>query len=248
MSSGEFLYIISQAQCRYYFSKMDLTEPPPFQPGFVRWAKTLAKPDANKNDVIQFIKYYGTHFVTEVTFGARFTKNHKVSQTKYEELRSKKVSVEAQASYSGAFSVGGGFSMDKEQRSAASNFQKSVQTSTITVGAAPPSNGDALTWASSVQENPVPITYSLSAIHNLFTKRYSKHLPGVNIGVVREKLINASTNYCQALKDEGLVDSCDDSIHLGTSLQGVGVRQFGKCYWIFLKISKGLNFYIILLL
>ena len=228
MSSGEFLYIISQAQCRYYFSKMDVTDPPPFHPGFVRWAKSLAKRNSNKNDVIQFIKYYGTHFVTEVTFGARFTKNHKVSQTKYEELRSKKVSVEAQASYSGAFSVGGGFSMDKEQRSAASNFQKSVQTSTITVGAAPPSNGDALTWASSVQENPVPITYSLSAIHNLFTERYSKHLPGVNIGVVREKLINASTNYCQALKDKGLVDSCDDSIHLGTSLQGVRVRQFGN--------------------
>ena len=179
MSSGEFLYIISQAQCRYYFSKMDLTEPPPFQPGFVRWAKTLAKPDANENDVIQFIKYYGTHFVTEVTFGARFTKNHKVSQTKYEELRSKKISVEAQASYSRLFSVGGGFSMDKEQRSAASNFQKSVQTSTITVGAAPTSNGDAMTWASSVKENPVPITYSLSAIHNLFTERYSKHLPGL---------------------------------------------------------------------
>ena len=138
--------------------------------------------------------------------------------------------------------------MDKEQRSAASNFQKSVQTSTITVGAAPPSNGDALTWASSVQENPVPITYPLSAIHNLFTERYSKNLPGVNIVAVREKLINASKNYCQALKDEGRVDSCEDSIHLGTSLQGVGVLQFGKCYWIFLKISKSLNLYIILLL
>ena len=68
----------------------------------------------------------------------------------------------------------------------ASNFQKSVQTSTITVGAAQPSNGDALTWASSVQENPVPIKYSLSAIHNLFTERYSKHLPEVNIDIVRE--------------------------------------------------------------
>ena len=69
----------------------------------------------------------------------------------------------------------------------ASNFQKSVQTSTITVGAAQPSNGDALTWASSVQENPVPIKYSLSAIHNLFTERYSKHLPEVNIDIVRER-------------------------------------------------------------
>ena len=107
----------------------------------------------------------------------------------------------------------------------ASNFQKSVQTSTITVGAAQPSNGNALTWASSVQENPIPIKYSLSAIHNLFTERYSKHLPEVNIDIVRERLINASKIYCQ---DEGRVNSCDDSIHLGTSLNGVGILQFGN--------------------
>ena len=118
--------------------------------------------------------------------------------------------------------------MDKGQRSVASNFQKSVQTSTITVGAAQPSNGNAFTWASSVQENPIPIKYSLSAIHNLFTERYSKHLPEVNIDIVRERLINASKIYCQALKDEGRVNSCDDSIHLGTSLNGVGILQFGN--------------------
>ena len=117
--------------------------------------------------------------------------------------------------------------MDKEQRSVASNFQKSVQTSTISVRAAPPSNGDALTRMSFVQENPVPIV-TLSAIHNLFTERYSKHLPEVNIDIVRERLINASKIYCQALKDEGRADSCDDSIHLGTSLNGVGILQFGN--------------------
>ena len=133
--------------------------------------------------------------MSEVTFGAQFIQKHKVSQTKYKELRNKKISAEAQASYSGLFSVGGGLSMDSEQRSAASNFQKSVETSTVTVGAAPPSNGDALTWASSVQDNLIPIKYSLSAIHDLFTERYSENLPGVNLNVVRERLINGSKNY-----------------------------------------------------
>ena len=103
-----------------------------------------------------------------------------------------------------------------------------IQCKQAPVGAAQPSNGNALTWASSVQENPIPIKYSLSAIHNLFTERYSKHLPEVNIDIVRERLINASKIYCQALKDEGRVDSCDDSIHLGTSLNGVGILQFGN--------------------
>ena len=133
--------------------------------------------------------------MSEVTFGAQFSQKHKVSQTKYKELRNKKISAEAQASYSGLFSVEGGLSMDSEQQSAASNFQKSVETSTVTVGAAPPSNGDALTWASSVQDNLIPIKYSLSAIHDLFTERYSENLPGVNLNVVRERLINGSKNY-----------------------------------------------------
>ena len=243
MSSGEFLYIISQAQCRYYFSKIDVTDPPPFHPGFVSWAKRLASSNVNQNDIIEFIKYYGTHYVSEVTFGARFMKKHKVSQTKYEELRHKKVSVEAQASYSGMFSVGGGLSMDSEQRSAAYNFQKSVDTSTVTVGAAPPSNGDAMTWASSVQENPVPITYSLSPIHNLFSERFSKRLPEVDLGAVRVRLINASKNYCQALKQAGRIDSCDDSINLGITLQGVEVLPFGNvCFCSpLLLINKGNN-------
>ncbi|XP_022796663.1 uncharacterized protein LOC111335083 isoform X2 [Stylophora pistillata] len=230
MSSGEYLYVISQAQCRYYFSKMDDTDPPPFDPGFVSWAKRLSNSNGNGDAVLEFIQYYGTHYLTEVTFGARFMKNHKMSQTKYTELRSQKISVEAQASYSGVDSIGGGFSMDSEQRSAVSNFQKSVETSTITVGAAPPSNGDAMTWASSVQENPVPIRFTLRAIHNLFTERYSKHLPDVNLDVMREMIINSSKNYCQALKLAGRVDSCDDDINLGIELQNIGVATFGYRY------------------
>ena len=230
MSSGEFLFIISQAQCQYYFSKLDATDPPPFHPGFVSWAKKLASSDASQDDLVQFIEYFGTHFVSEVTFGARFTKQHKVSQTKYKELREKSISVEAQASYSGLFSVGGGFSMDSEQRSAASNFQKSVETSTITVGAAPPSNGDAMTWASSVKENPVPTKYSLSPVHDLFTERYAENLPGIDLNAMRERLMNTSRNYCQILREKGKIDSCDNTINLGTILQGVDVTSFGKYY------------------
>lgn len=157
-------------------------------------------------------------------------KQHKVSQTSYEELREKEMSVEAQASYSGLFSVGGGFSMDSKQRNAVSNFQKSVETSTITVGAAPPSNGDAMTWASSVQENPVPTKYSLSPVYDLFTERYAKHLPGIDLNAMRERLINTSRNYCRILREKGRIDSCDDSINLATTLHGVDVISFGYRY------------------
>ena len=228
MSSGEFLYILSQAQCSYYFSKLDVTDPPPFHPGFVSWVKKLASSDASEDDLAQFIEYFGTHYPSEVTFGARFMKEHKVNKTKYEKLKDKGVSVKAQASYSGIVSVGGGFSLDSEQRSAASTFQKSVETSTITVGAAPPSNGDAMTWASSVKENPVPTKYSLSSVYDLFTERYAENLPGIDLNAMRERLRNTSRNYCRILREKGKIDSCDNSINLGTTLQGVDVTSYGK--------------------
>lgn len=101
MSSGKFLYFISQAQCRYYFRKMDINDPPPSHPGFVNLVRRLTTSGRNSNDVIKFLKYYGTHYLSEVTLGARFLKKLEVSQTNYEEFRTKKISVEAQASYSG---------------------------------------------------------------------------------------------------------------------------------------------------
>lgn len=101
LSSGKFLYFISQAQCRYYFSKMDINDPPPSHPGFVNLVKRLTTSDRNSNDIIKFLKYYGTHYLSEVTLGARFLKKLEVSQTNYEEFRTTKISVEAQASYSG---------------------------------------------------------------------------------------------------------------------------------------------------
>ena len=58
-----------------------------------RAGRTNMVPDCHVWD----IKYYGTHYLMEVTFGAQFMENHKVSQTKYEELRSTKRSVEMQA-------------------------------------------------------------------------------------------------------------------------------------------------------
>ena len=215
MSSGEFLFVLSQAICHYYYSSLDLTSPPPFHPGFLRWAARLAEPDATQSDVIRFVKYYGTHFLSEVTFGARFVKKHKVSKTNYEELKSSKFSVEAQASYSGAFDVGGGFSMGTKQRSAVAKFQESVETSTVTVGAAPPSNGDALTWAATVQDNPVPSKYSLTPIHELFTETFAQSF-NFDLSVVRERLQNASSLYCQYLKKRGAVRTCEDQ----TSVEG----------------------------
>ena len=234
MSTGEFLYVISHAQCQSYYSMVDIVNSPPFDPGFLTWANKLADHKTSIKDVLEFIEYYGTHFFSDVTFGAKFVQKHKVSQTAYESLKKSKISVEVQASYSGLFSIGGGFSLDKEQSDAASNFSKNVSTTTFTVGSTPPANGDAMTWAASVQQNPVPMAYSLSEISNLFTGQFSQHLtPGVDYTAVREKLANVSKQYCQALKEKGTVHSCESKFQLegaGIDITGKGILYYFRAF------------------
>lgn len=220
MSSGEYMRVISSAHCQHYRSKIDLTRPPPFHPGFIEWATKLADPRTSDGDVLQFVKYYGTHFFSDVTFGAKFIQSHKVTQGALTTLKKSSFSVEAQASYSGLFSIGGGFSMNSDQRNAASNFLKNVQTTTITVGSSPPSNGDAMTWAASVQSNPVPTKYTLTGIENLFTDHFTRHLsPEVNYGSLKMKLVSAAYKYCQVLKMQGKVSSCENNYNVeGTDI------------------------------
>ncbi|XP_060576710.1 uncharacterized protein LOC132734026, partial [Ruditapes philippinarum] len=168
ISTGESVFILSSASCNYYFSKLVKRSPPPLDPVFISWIKRLSSTDST--DVyIEFFDTYGTHFPTEVTFGARFTYEHKMESKKYETQSESGVNVAVSASYSGIVSVGGGFSMDSSQKEKASEFSKSVETKTISVGAAPPANGDAMTWASTVKDSPVPSSYKLASIEELFT-------------------------------------------------------------------------------
>lgn len=111
---------------------------------------------------------------------------------------SREVSVSVQASYSGLFSLGGGFSMDKKERQAASQFSQDVETTTVSVGSPPPPNGDATYWASSVKENPVPISYKLKPISELFSPLYMKD-SGINYNLMRTKLTGIGKKILQAV-------------------------------------------------
>ena len=203
MSSGEYVYIISKAQCTSYFSEIDLLSLPPFDEGFQSFATKLETSTADQ-DVSDFIETYGTHYLESVTFGSSYTQEHRMKSTDYKTMSSQKFGVTARASYSGLFSAGGGFSLDSEQQAAASEFNKKVETSTVTVGSAPPSNGDAMTWASVVKESLVPIKYKLRPIADLFTAKF-----GNNKSTVYAKLKDAPLKSCRLLKSQGEPISCE---------------------------------------
>ena len=227
MKSGKYVRIISSAQCQRYRSNIDLARPPPFDPGFIEWANKLADSSASEGDVLQFIKYYGTHFFSDVTFGAKFIQSHKISQADLEKLNKESMSVEAQASYSALFSVGGGSSMDSDQRNAATKFMKNVDCTTTPVGSVPPSNGDAATWATSVQSNPVPVMYTLLGIENLFSDHFTRNLsPQVNYVGLKKKLADAAYKHCQVLRKHGKVPSCSFKVKIEG--HGIGFEDKGE--------------------
>ena len=110
VSSGEKVYIISSSKCSYFFSKIDQLETPPFDPKFLRWAKKLE--GENNKGLVEFVRYFGTHFPIGVVFGARYIKKHSMTTESYKKASSSEISVSAQASY---FSGSAGFSLDKKQ-------------------------------------------------------------------------------------------------------------------------------------
>ncbi|XP_053386119.1 perivitellin-2 67 kDa subunit-like [Mercenaria mercenaria] len=164
ISSGESVFIISFAKCSYYFIKLITEKPPKFDAVFIEWIQKLNNTNANSEIYFDFFDTYGTHFLMEVTYGARYTLEHKMSSDTFESKREHGVNVGQEASYAGLFNVGRTFSFDASTREIATSFLKSVEIKTITVGAALPSNGDTSTWASEFKNSPIPTAYKLSSI------------------------------------------------------------------------------------
>lgn len=206
LASGNSVYVVSKATCKYYTSVIDRLSPPPFDEDFLALAKKMEK---STSDVVRFLDLYGTHFLETIEFGAKFIYENKISTENYMSMQSENINVKVQASYSGLFSLGGGFGMDSDQRNVAVSFSKKVETSTVTVGAAPPSTGDAMEWASTVKTSPLPIEYKLTDINELFTATFMKDT-GINYGLVHDHLqhVQHSGVYCRALKARGLVETC----------------------------------------
>ena len=79
--------------------------------------------EENQSSYFEFFSRYGTHFLGEVTFGATYVYKHTMASQQYETMSEKGVNVAVSASYSGLFSVGGGFNLDTSARESAKRFQ-----------------------------------------------------------------------------------------------------------------------------
>ena len=192
VSSGKVKIVLSTAHCNYYFTKLNELDPPEFSVEMTKWLnntgtllKHMSPKDLGDEYLLDFLDYFGTHFTVETLYGARFTYEHRLKSDKSATSQSSSMSVEVQASYSGLFSLGGGFGMASSQKEAAKSFQEKSETRTISVGAPPPYNGDAMTWASTVKDTPVPVKTSLKPMSTIFSQKF-RHLHQLNVSTLQE--------------------------------------------------------------
>ncbi|KAL3891914.1 hypothetical protein ACJMK2_004156 [Sinanodonta woodiana] len=229
VSDEKLVLIYSTANCNYYISKFKEKNPPPFDPEFLKWVTHLNKTNViaseqEKAKYFDFFEYYGTHYLHTVTFGASDIHEYKMSTVNYTSMREMGVDIAATASLSSQFiRVQTGFNLVESKKSVANQFLSTVQERTITKGAPPPAAGDDRTWASIVQETPIPTQYVLGSLEDLFTREYMESL-GVMYDEIKTKITAYKGEYCQFLREKGLLDNCIDSVNViileGTEIFG----------------------------
>ena len=208
LESRKKVYVLSVAKCDYYFAKLIKSNAPEFDSNFLHWARTLEfSPD--EETFMEFFETYGTHFPTEVTFGARYTNEHTMERQEFEKKKNQGVNIAVAAGYSGLAGIGFGarLRLDSDQQKEAKNFSENTETKSFTVGAAPPADGDAMKWAASVQHNPIPVSYKVSPIENLFTADFMKHVD-IDYKSVLKNIIKYRQLFGTYLKRKALLAKC----------------------------------------
>ena len=135
-----------------------------------------------------FIVEYGTHFVYSMRMGGRYGYQSEMSNSKSMELTFQGLNVKAAAGYSGLVTVNANATTDDQKKQAKQFEEARSSVVEFFVGGGPPAGNDTWTpenWAVTVEQNPLPITYTLVHIENLFTK---VHFP-------QDKLISAKKDF-----------------------------------------------------
>jgi len=218
--SSNDLHVISKGECQVYRAWLNTHEPPHLTTYFINDVKKTLLPYAltggspNFANELDFIRIYGTHFVQSMSLGAKLSIIKSVNVQKGQTFGDKSVSLSAAASYSSVYSVAGEFTYEHQTQAATAFEEQVTSTKTSTIGSRPPVDGDVNTWAQQSFVDPMPLTYSLQNISDLFQPLFLREedimdsLPsGANIAQYYEGLQsnieNALTTYCQS------VDNCE---------------------------------------
>jgi hypothetical protein len=123
-----------------------------------------------------FFDLYGTHYMTQISFGARWGYLFESTQSQWTTLESTGLNIGAAASYDGLFIHAGVSTNDSTQTSEAATFDQYTSSFyQFSLGNPPPSDGDLDTWENQTIHSTAlsPLGYALDTIDQLFTPAFT---------------------------------------------------------------------------
>ena len=174
--------ITSKAECSIYDGQLQTFALPFFSKGFLAGVDTLSA-TYDKESYSKFIEAFGTHYVSKIKMGARFGYYSIISENGWTTLTDKSLKVENAASLSGWGVSGSEHSMTDDEKKQAKEFDDSKEsTKTFVLGSYPPSSGKSEDWAQqTLEDEPMPIKYTLNSLNDLFTSKNFKDQKNIDV-------------------------------------------------------------------
>ena len=209
------VYITSNAECGLYVFKVLEVFPPKLHSIFIRYLKTLEGIEYNSNNEQKFSRFfsaYGTHYLSKIIMGSRYTYVEEMSSDDLETLKSQGVKVEVEASASAIVSVSAKTSVDNQSSSRNAYKSKVSNHWATSIGAPMPSSLKREDWLSGTSSTPMPISYELVPIQNLLINsidlKEELKTKGINSDKIAVQLTKAYDDYCDSLVRNKVVSAC----------------------------------------
>ena len=197
-SQHKSFFTQAEASCCAYTAAIQTYEKPSLHPNFLAGLKSLPTTyeSAKYNE---FIATFGTHYLSKATMGAIFGQQSEVTSTAWTHMESTGLDIKAAASFS-AFGASASASHETDsQKKQAEAFSASTASQQIySVGAKPPGDNKASSWVQESIISPAPISFELVPIDEL-----------IDDSAIKSNLQRALSGYCNKLKSQGIVKSCN---------------------------------------
>lgn len=211
-SSGEYVYVSSQAECQTYGASIDDA---PFSSVFISDVANLPTPSPGPSPYLDFIRTWGTHVASSIMMGGRYGLRSQFTSSKYNSMTSTKFNVKAAGGYSGVCSVSASLATDVQKEQAATFDSNRKEYQIYQLGGKPPvdENGTAFEWAQTVKNAPMPLSYKLTELFKYLNSRYFPN--DVNITMKQTNLQQAVAQYCRETTPNPAL--CDQQYGPGTN-------------------------------
>jgi len=172
------------------------------------YSRTSDQQASQKQGYYEFINRFGTHYINQATYGSKYGKRYKLSDTAYNSLKQNNINIGAAATVSTAVvdvDVDSSLKISSEDLE---EFNESTSDEEVMmIASLAPSDGSLQTWMQETSTNKaqlasLPIERKLSGIHLLAGQEFIDRTThdSAGLAIVKDNLEWAVSNFCHLVQ------------------------------------------------